>query len=655
MAILFPDLAKISELKVPPTEGELYLLNHLNEHLDDSFEVYFQPMLDGDRPDIVIMKKHAGILIIEVKDWNFDAYTINKNEDTGAVTWRIAQSNTEILSPITQVRKYKTHIYQFHLEGAYQKAATYQNGQNQYSFVTCCVYFHNANQNEVSHLASLYKNKYLGLLSKDGLSKQLTTLLRNTNFDQYSSENPSFYFTDSYYEQLRRILMPSFHELNIGKKCHYTKKQYDLIKSESGNKKIKGASGSGKSTILAQRAVNSYKRTAGLYERAHDEILILTYNITLINFLKDKINDVRDDFPRKNFYIDNFHNFIGKACNNLEIESPWIIENNVLTLKLSFEDELIQLRERIIPYSAIFIDEIQDFPREWQRIIKNYFLIPNGEFVIFGDEKQNIYGNELEEKKIATIIPSRWNELNETHRLTIKLTNLALSFQKEFFGNKYNIDPIEVKTDAYGQINLNISDEETLKYYYYDSKKDFFDQQIIEKVFSDISKSPYPHPNDIAILSSEKEILRDIDYTIRKKKNLQTATTFADKRVYDRLVCKHKKNHSDNIDRTIHSKEFKEELRIIERNKKLHFRMNPGTIKLSTIHSFKGWEIYNLILLITKSNPQTNESSSIDELIYTGLTRCRNNLIVINIENPHYHQFFQSQMPSFDHSQSTYM
>ena len=38
MAILFPDLAQISELKVPPTEGELHLLNHLNEHLDDSFE-----------------------------------------------------------------------------------------------------------------------------------------------------------------------------------------------------------------------------------------------------------------------------------------------------------------------------------------------------------------------------------------------------------------------------------------------------------------------------------------------------------------------------------------------------------------------------------------------------------------------------------------
>ena len=30
MAILFPDLAQISELKVPPTEGELHLLNHLN-------------------------------------------------------------------------------------------------------------------------------------------------------------------------------------------------------------------------------------------------------------------------------------------------------------------------------------------------------------------------------------------------------------------------------------------------------------------------------------------------------------------------------------------------------------------------------------------------------------------------------------------------
>ena len=70
--------------------------------------------------------------------------------------------------------------------------------------------------------------------------------------------------------------------------------------------------------------------------------------------------------------------------------------------------------------------------------------------------------------------------------------------------------------------------------------------------------------------------------------------------------------------------------------------MNPGTVKLSTIHSFKGWEIDTLFLIIENDYDDENSESkfSIDELIYTGLTRCRNNLIVVNISNQRYHKFF---------------
>jgi ATP-dependent exoDNAse (exonuclease V) alpha subunit len=66
--------------------------------------------------------------------------------------------------------------------------------------------------------------------------------------------------------------------------------------------------------------------------------------------------------------------------------------------------------------------------------------------------------------------------------------------------------------------------------------------------------------------------------------------------------------------------------------------MNSGTTKLSTVHSFKGWEIQTLFLLIeTKSD----ESVLTDELIYTALTRCRQNLVIINIGNEKYDKFFK--------------
>ena len=74
MASLFPELSVISKLKVPPTKGELYLCNYLNDNLDQNYHVFFNPFLDGDRPDFIILKKNCGAIIVEVKDWNFDFY-----------------------------------------------------------------------------------------------------------------------------------------------------------------------------------------------------------------------------------------------------------------------------------------------------------------------------------------------------------------------------------------------------------------------------------------------------------------------------------------------------------------------------------------------------------------------------------------------------
>ncbi len=82
----------------------------------------------------------------------------------------------------------------------------------------------------------------------------------------------------------------------------------------------------------------------------------------------------------------------------------------------------------------------------------------------------------------------------------------------------------------------------------------------------------------------------------------------------------------------------------LRKNKKIHFWMNAGTVKLSTIHSFKGWEIDTLVLLIEGGTDPQNASD--DELIYTAITRCRKNLLVLNLGNPRYHGFFEGQIGS---------
>lgn len=74
MTQLSPTFENIERFKVKPTEGEFFLIEHLTVNLSDEYEIYFQPFLNGVMPDIIIVKRGAGIAIIEVKDWNLDSY-----------------------------------------------------------------------------------------------------------------------------------------------------------------------------------------------------------------------------------------------------------------------------------------------------------------------------------------------------------------------------------------------------------------------------------------------------------------------------------------------------------------------------------------------------------------------------------------------------
>ena len=69
---------------------------------------------------------------------------------------------------------------------------------------------------------------------------------------------------------------------------------------------------------------------------------------------------------------------------------------------------------------------------------------------------------------------------------------------------------------------------------------------------------------------------------------------------------------------------------------KKSFWMGDSRLKISTIHSFKGWEVLNVILFI----PSTYYGGDdiYDRVVYTALTRTRQNLIVINA-NSRYKDF----------------
>ena len=720
MATFFPSLDKVAKFKVPPTPGEWTLLNFLGRVLDDSYEVYFNPYLNGDRPDVLIMREGNGVIIIEVKDWNLNNFTLNENKQ-----WEFNRDGSVVKSPIDQVIKYKNNLFDLHVDKLLEKKI---NDIRHFRIVACAIYFHCASQRDVEDLlVNPFKKerkyqdflKYnIDLIGRDALEKEHFNDILQRRF--LSKNKHSFLFTGKLYENFKRILSPALHLKVQGEPYTYSLKQKDIIYSSNLEQRVKGVFGSGKTTVLAARAVRAYKRA--LLRTAKPRVLILTYNITLKNFIHDKLMRVDETFPMEDFIIINYHQFINEELNNLNIDFeipedyPEDKIGEYLERKYYSNVSLFEKHKTdIVKYDAVLIDEIQDYHRAWMDIIKNYFREPEGDYVLFGDVKQNIYGQPIEQKDVVTNVRGV-NELKYCYRSGFKVRDLAQSFQRNIFKEKYDIDVFE-ENGKYGSLGLETDKEGFIGYRYMQG------EEPVESLYNIIrdkilTKTSNISPNDITILGYTINLLRTFDayyrYASREKVNSMLETMEAmymcglndivkggsvnsnnswflkiselfkkklsprrsqlikgDISKYKKYVAilftlydlyeKYPKKFEERLKEKCHEygisldvflaflEEYEEQLdqfrkdvkgdnyKSIRDNKKIHFWMNSGTIKVSTINSFKGWESEVVFLILEpRYNMTTTFNLSFDELLYTGLTRCRRNLFVINYGNEEY-------------------
>jgi hypothetical protein len=707
MATLIPSYDKILSLKVKPEDGELHLLKFLDSNLDESFEVYFNPYMNGDRPDIVIMRKGFGVMVIEVKDYNLDLYKLDERKN-----FVIKSNNTKTYkSPISQVLKYKDNLYELHIDKLLEKKI---KDIRNFNMVCSAVYFHNANSEQITELlVSPFKedNNYqkflkynIDLIGRDNLNElDFNKILKNRYL---KADKPSFLFADDIYESFKRFLKPPIHLKEEGREIRYSQNQMEIIyESNKKEQRIKGVVGSGKTTILAARAVQAHKRTSG-------NVLILTYNITLRNYIKDKISDVREDFPWENFIISNYHLFINSELNNLGIpvevpkefnemsddEKDFFFESKYYSNKALF----IERKEDIRTYDVILVDEIQDYKRAWMEIIKECFLSENGEYVLFGDVKQNIYNNKTDRKDISANVRSV-TELKNSFRSDFKIKDLAIHYQKDIFKDKYEIDNFNEKATNL-EFDFGRNQQGSLNYIYLSNTDNVSSLYTI--IHENAINKDIP-PNDITILGHSISLLKKFDAYYRYSSNEKTNTMFETFEMVYRMGLNYIKQNNqptwlkEGISLIKREKDFKTDnafnqisilftvydlykeygdrfkdklnfyslkfktttkdylafrekyeseisdfikdfgpkrqtsnLNMIRNNKKIHFHMNSGTVKISTVHSFKGWESETLFLILEKKFDKMQ--MTFDEILYTGITRSRANLILINFGNEEY-------------------
>lgn len=117
MAIFIPELENMEKWRDQPSEGELYMLNFLQQTFlhDDSYEIYYKPFLNEDRPDIVLMRKNHGVLLIEVNEWDLRDYDVIKNDINNNSNTKSA--NTAQCDWIEKIRKLAFFHQYLKLEG----------------------------------------------------------------------------------------------------------------------------------------------------------------------------------------------------------------------------------------------------------------------------------------------------------------------------------------------------------------------------------------------------------------------------------------------------------------------------------------------------------------------------------------------------------
>lgn len=650
MAILIPNLEAARSSKQKPTAGEVFLLEFLETHFDDQVEVYFQPCFNGDRPDIVLLSPTRGVIIIEVKDWNLDLYTIDFNNK-----WAVglASGSQRVKSPFQQAYSYKKNFFEVHVNGLLEKSL---KNEKFFRLIRTYVYFHNGSK---AALDRLYQ-PHLDRLHEQSRENEKMLKANPNYFDSYEKKREwiergkyrferdlslaihrdrlkkidfpiaakDTLFEASVYSEFKRLLNPPFHYAREGRPLIYSDRQAKLIQSSAkARAKICGLAGSGKTVVLAGRAVNAHKRHGG-------RVLVLTFNITLGSYIHDKISAVREDFSWKAFDISNYHRFMTTALNNSGIEvvipdhlfydgdNPKVgkriskerdeyLEENYYSNISIFDNEEIKTR-----YDTILIDEIQDYRPEWIKIIRAHFLEEDGEMLLFGDEKQNIYQRSLDGERRSKVVEGfgSWVILTKSYRYTHQSPIIPLidSFQRRFLLEDYEID-----SDESFQMSLTNIGIQAFS---------IFDRNNIEQLafqIIGIAKENGIHPNDISIISSQENILRKLDHVLR--------TSDAHK---ERTLCAF-----PSLEVSQHSK-FSRKYQEISASKKKGFNLNSGVMKLSSTHSFKGFESPLIFLLVNNGDRA--------EMVFTGLTRAKENVVVFLEDESRYLEFFTKHLAKLE-------
>lgn len=590
-------------LRQPLEVGERQFIEYLDEILCDDWEIYIQPALNGLCPDIIILNPNIGICIFEVKNWDFDKIKYQVYEEKNGKLHLQGTSKSQGTfkihkNPVDQLLLYRKEMRQI-----YCPQIDTESGAK---ILFCGLVFPSATRDQIKdNIVPIFYSRGRNLLYdtpnskyfiftkenfelslKDSFPQRIISNRKNNDMNEKIAEFLRFWLVEPDASKEQRLPL----ELD--------KRQLEIAttRTSSGYRRLKGPAGSGKSLIVAKKA--------SLLAQKSKRVLVVTFNITLINYLTDLA--VRDYIKaRKEITWLNFHFLASRIC----LESGFEEEYNNLFINHKDEsfinnDQLCNLVEHALntndfeKFDAILVDEGQDYNPRWWSILRR-ILNENGEMLLVADTTQDIYGNGLlwtEQAMKESGFSGNWATLDNTYRLPIPIIPMIQDFAKKFIPKANIVLPMPPQNSAQGDIFSEDRSDGGNFIFRWIQVPSLSSQS---KFFNNLKDNIDNFQNDVRSLG-----MSSADQTF-------LTTTHESGEWLTNLL---KKKEGSNKVTDIFSPNWKE-----QRRKKQYFFKGSQSIKACTIHSYKGWETKALFIIVNRLNFNYKDA----EILYTALTRIK--------------------------------
>lgn len=574
--VISPPLHQLHTLRTLLEPGEEQVLRFFDEHLPVEWEIYIQPHLNGLRPDFVLLHPTQGIAVFEVKDWS--ASTVRNRRAEG---------------PVDQIDRYKKEIYRLYCPRLRRKAGL--------GVITAGLIFPQAPdqlleqklktpRQALGHLdhRSLYPLIGSDAIASGRLSRVFPRAAKNQSYSLMSPELAA---------DLRHWLREPDFSKDQRKLPALSRKQKTAVdnRTNSGYRRIKGPAGCGKSLVVAGRAAKLASE--------NKDVLVVSYNITLLNYLMDLAVRFGGGRLRRQVTWMNIHTWMKRSAHECghgkEYAQLWRSHFDRIPSEeeLNTRDEKVHtmldqkipdfLREAFVSgtgatqYDAILVDEGQDFRPEWWQLLRSV-LRPGGEMLLVADTTQDIYGQAArwtEEAMTGAGFTGDWYQLETSYRLPARLADEATRFAKHFLPESQVTVPVPVQID----IGIEPCDLRWVQTNADDRAQLTVDEAM--RLYSQAPETSSPTTMaDLTLLVDSESMGRKLVRALEKR-GIHSIHTFGD---------------------------TSEEAR----SNKVYFFMGDARVKVTTLHSFKGWESSTIVLSFGRASDPGAMAC-----VYTAMTR----------------------------------